>query len=166
MPPAATNRAEQSQYGRGEEPHWLLTSLTVKGAYVPTYHRADAPDAVAPDQIEIRYLVDEPRGARNLSVAEGLLKPGIRSDKVYHTVYEEIWYFLQGAGVFHLHAPGTTEEETMVVHSGDAILVPPLHGFWAENTGGGDLVFLLCGSPPWGAGQEVLPWPAADTVAR
>jgi mannose-6-phosphate isomerase-like protein (cupin superfamily) len=132
---------------------------------MPTYHRADAPDAIAPDRIEIRYLVDEPQGARKLGVAEGLLRPGSRSDKVYHTAYEEIWYFLQGTGVFHLHAPGATEEESLVVHRGDAILVPPLHGFWAENTGSDDLVFLLCGAPPWSAGQEVHPWPAPDAMS-
>jgi mannose-6-phosphate isomerase-like protein (cupin superfamily) len=124
------------------------------------YRRADAPDAIAPDQIEIRNLVDEPQGARRLSVAEGLLRPGTRSDKVYHTAYEEIWYFLGGTGVFHLHVPGAAEEEPVSVQAGDTILVPPHHGFWAENSGGADLVFLLCGSPPWGAGQEVHPWPA------
>jgi mannose-6-phosphate isomerase-like protein (cupin superfamily) len=124
------------------------------------YRRADAPNAIAPDQVEIRNLVDEPQGARRLSVAEGLLRPSKRSDKVYHTVYEEVWYFLAGSGVFHLHAPGAADEESVSVQAGDTILVPPRHGFWAENSGSDDLVFLLCGSPPWGGGQEVHPWPA------
>lgn len=132
---------------------------------MPKYHRRSAPDATAPDGIEIRNLVDEPQGARRLSLAEGVLQSGQRSAKVYHTVYEEIWYFLRGSGVFHLHAPGAAAEEAIPVGPGDAVLVSPLHGFWAENTGGDDLVFLLCGSPPWGQGQEVRPWPP-DAGAR
>jgi mannose-6-phosphate isomerase-like protein (cupin superfamily) len=126
---------------------------------MPTYHRGPNPDAVAPDGIAIRYLVDQPQGARGLSISEGTLKPGQRSAKVYHTSYEEIWYFLQGAGVFRVHQPAMAEEEANIVGVGDAVLVPPLHGFWLENTGEDDLVFLLCGSPPWGEGQEVRPWP-------
>jgi mannose-6-phosphate isomerase-like protein (cupin superfamily) len=77
---------------------------------------------------------------------------------MYHTAYEEIWYFLKGRGVFHLLGPDVADEEVMLVGPGDAVLVSPLHGFWVENTGEADLVFLLCGSPPWGTGQEVLPW--------
>jgi mannose-6-phosphate isomerase-like protein (cupin superfamily) len=126
---------------------------------MPKHHRGQAPDAIAPDGIEIRNLVDEPQGARQLSIAEGLLKAGQRSAKVYHTAYEEIWYFLRGSGVFHLHPPAAAEEEVIPVGPGDAVLVSLLHGFWAENTGDDDLVFLLCGSPPWGKGQEVRPWP-------
>ncbi len=126
---------------------------------MPKYHRAAAPDAIAPDGIEIRALIDEPQGARKLSICEGSLKPNERSLKVYHTLYEEIWYFLRGAGVFHLHAPGRADEEAIPVAEGDAIHIPPRHGFWVENTGEGDLVFLLCGAPPWGNGQEVHSWP-------
>jgi mannose-6-phosphate isomerase-like protein (cupin superfamily) len=125
---------------------------------MPKYHRGAKPDAIAPDGIEIRHLVDQPQGARKLSVAEGSLPAGQRSAKVCHTAYEEVWYFLSGSGVFHLHRPGAAEEEAIPVGPGDVVLVPPMHGFWAENTGRERLIFLLCGSPPWGDGQEVLPW--------
>jgi hypothetical protein len=50
-----------------------------------TYRRAEAPDASAPDGIEIRDLVNTLQGARQLSVAEGLLRPRQRSTKVHHT---------------------------------------------------------------------------------
>jgi mannose-6-phosphate isomerase-like protein (cupin superfamily) len=129
---------------------------------VPVYQRSPAPTAIAPDGIHIRDLVNTPQGGTKLSVAEGLLPPGQRSAKVYHTVYEEIWYVLHGRGIFHLHAPGAAEEESMPVAPGDALLVPSRHGFWVENTGQDDLNFLLCGSPPWGTGQVVLPWPATN----
>ncbi len=132
---------------------------------MPVHHRTPAPTATAPDGIQIRDLVNTPQGAANLSMAEGLLPPGERSAKVYHPVYEEIWYFLHGSGIFHLHAPGTAAEEQLPVGPGDAVLVPPRHGFWAENTGQDDLIFLLCGSPAWGTGQAVLPWPPSNIPA-
>ena len=92
-------------------------------------------------------------------MSEGTLKPHQRSAKMFHATYEEIWYILRGVGVFHLHHPTAVEEEAIVVGAGDAVLVSPLDGFWLENTGEDDLRFLLCGSPPWGEGQEVHPWP-------
>lgn len=121
-------------------------------------HRTPEPTAIAPDGIQIRDLVNTPRGSIRLSMAEGLLSPGQRSAKVYHPIYEEIWYFLQGHGIFHLHVPDAAAEETMPVEPDDAVLVPPRHGFWVENMSEGDLIFLLCGSPPWGTGQVALPF--------
>lgn len=126
---------------------------------MPVYHRSAVATAIAPDGIQIRDLVNTPQGAAKLSIAEGLLPPGQQSAKVYHPIYEEIWYFLRGSGIFHLHAPATAAEEPLLVRPGDAVLVSPRHGFWVENTGRDDLVFLLCGSPAWGTGQVVLPWP-------
>lgn len=108
----------------------------------------------------MRPLIDRAQGARRLSMAEGIVHVGQRTAKVYHqTVYEEIWYFLSGAGVFHLHALGAEMEEVMCVAPGDAILVSPGAGFWVENVGSNDLVFLCCGSPPWPGDQEAQPWP-------
>ncbi len=92
-------------------------------------HRAPSPDAIAPDGIAIRHLIDGAQGARKLSLAEGALGPSQRSVKVYHTTYEEIWYFLQGEGIFHLHAPDGGAEESTLVQPGDALLIPPHHGF-------------------------------------
>ncbi|HEV8193499.1 MAG TPA: cupin domain-containing protein [Ktedonobacterales bacterium] len=130
-----------------------------------TAHRAPTPDAIAPDGVAIRTLIDEVQGARKLSLAEGTVGPNQRSQKVYHTTYEEIWYFLQGQGIFHLHAPGADAEESTPVWPGDAVLVPPTYGFWVQNTSTDELVFLLAGSPPWGAGQEVHPWTASARPA-
>ncbi|HEY7343639.1 MAG TPA: cupin domain-containing protein [Ktedonobacterales bacterium] len=124
-------------------------------------HRAPTPDAIAPDGMAIRHLIDAAQGAKKLSLAEGALGPGQRSAKVYHTTYEEIWYFLHGEGIFHLHMPGAEidAEESTQVRPGDALHVPPHHGFWVENTGTDELIVLLAGAPPWGSGQEVHPWP-------
>jgi len=128
-----------------------------------TWRRADLPTAIAPDGAEIRELVGRERGATRLSVAEALLHPGERTAKVHHvTVYEEIWYVLQGVGTFHLHRPGAPGEEAAPVGPGDAVLVPVRHGFWMENSGTSDLIWLCCGSSPWPGAQEARPWPSGE----
>lgn len=127
---------------------------------MPKSYRASLPTATAPDGAEIRGLIDRTHGATRLSLAEALVPPGQRTAKVYHqTIYEEIWYIIQGVGVVHLHHPGTADEEHIPVVPGDAILILPGHGFWVANTGNSDLVFLCCGSPPWPGDQEAQPWP-------
>lgn len=131
------------------------------------WRRADQPTAIAPDGAEIRGLIDREQGATRLSVAEALLHAGERTAKVHHvTVYEEIWYVLQGAGTFHRHQPGAESEETVPVGPGDAVLVPVRHGFWMENTGTTDLIWLCCGSPPWPGAQEAQPWPSGEREER
>jgi mannose-6-phosphate isomerase-like protein (cupin superfamily) len=113
------------------------------------WHRTDEPTIIAPDGAEIRELVGREQGAVRLSLAEALVPPGQRTAKVYHqTVYEEIWYFVQGTGVLHLHAPDAREEEAEEVTPGNAVHILPRHGFWVENTGAEDLIFLCCGAPP------------------
>jgi mannose-6-phosphate isomerase-like protein (cupin superfamily) len=127
---------------------------------MPVYHRAPQPTAIAPDGAEIRNLIHRAQGATRLSLAEALVPPGERTAKVYHaTVYEEIWYVLQGSGTMHLHPPDAAEEDAYAVGPGDAILIPAGHGFWAENGGTSDFIVLCCGSPPWPGDQEALPWP-------
>jgi mannose-6-phosphate isomerase-like protein (cupin superfamily) len=92
----------------------------------------------APDGAEMRVLVDRPQGATRVSLAEALVPVGQRTAKVYHqTVYEEIWYFVQGVGTVHLHDPALADEEVFAVEPGDAFLLKPGHGFWVENTGCG-----------------------------
>ena len=127
---------------------------------MPKWHRHEQRDVYAPDGAEIRSLIDRHQGAIRLCLAEALVPPGQRTAKVYHqTVYEEIWYFVQGSGTVHLHHPGEPEEEEFAVEPGDAVLLPPGHGFWAENTGPTELIWLCCGSPPWPGDQEAQPWP-------
>jgi mannose-6-phosphate isomerase-like protein (cupin superfamily) len=126
---------------------------------MPKWSREGQTPVFAPDGAEIRNLIHRDQGATRLSLAEALVPVGQRTAKVYHqTVYEEIWYFLRGSGTFHLHHPGAATEEILDVAPGDAILIPPGDGFWVENTGMSDLIFLCCGSPPWPGDQEAQPW--------
>ncbi len=127
---------------------------------MPTYHRSAQPTAIAPDGAEIRNLIRREQGATRLSLAEALVPPGQRTAKVYHqTIYEEIWYILQGTGKFHLHPPGQPDEEVMPVTLGNTVFIPVRHGFFVENTGDTDLIFLCCGSPPWPGDEEAQHWP-------
>jgi mannose-6-phosphate isomerase-like protein (cupin superfamily) len=127
---------------------------------VPKRHRSDDITAMAPDGAEIRNLIDREQGATRLSLAEALVPPGQRTAKVFHaTIYEEIWYIVRGRGLMRLHDPALEAEEALEVVPGDAVLIPPGHGFWVDNPGPDDLVFLCCGSPPWPGSQEAQPWP-------
>lgn len=127
---------------------------------MPTWRRRMEPDAFAPDGAEIRNLIHRPQGATRLSLAEALVPSGERTAKVYHqTIYEEIWYITAGTGEMHLHAPDAAAEEVFTVAPGDAVLVPPTHGFWVRATGATPLIFLCIGSPPWPGDQEAQPWP-------
>ena len=129
---------------------------------MPKSNRQGQAVVIAPDGAEIRSLVHRDQGATQLSLAEALVPAGRRTAKVYHqTVYEEVWYFLQGAGVMHLHAPDQPDEEVFPVQPGDAVLIPVRTGFFVENTGDGDLIFLCCGSPPWPGDDEAQLWPPA-----
>lgn len=129
---------------------------------MPKTSRQAQPVVLAPDGAEIRSLIHREQGATRLSVAEALVPTGERTAKVFHqTVYEEVWYFLRGTGAMHLHAPGQHDEEVFAVEPGDAVLIPVRTGFFVENTGDGDLVFLCCGSPPWPGDAEAQPWPSA-----
>ncbi len=124
------------------------------------WRRTAQPTAIAPDGAEIRNLVHREQGATRLSLAEALVPPGQRTAKVYHqTVYEEVWYIVRGSGVMHVHDPAREDEEVFPVEPGDAVLLPAGHGFFVQNDGAGDLVFLCCGSPPWPGDQEAQPWP-------
>lgn len=127
---------------------------------MPAYRRPEEMTGLAPDGAEIRVLIDRPRGATRLSLAEALVPPYGRTAKVYHrTIYEEIWYIVQGVGQMHLQLLNAESEEIFPVTTGDAVLIRPGDGFWLENMGSDNFIFLCCGSPPWPGPDEAQPWP-------
>jgi mannose-6-phosphate isomerase-like protein (cupin superfamily) len=117
------------------------------------------PDVIAPDGAEIRRLVDQPRGATKLSLAEALVKPGERTSCVSHRTIEEAWYIVQGTGRFHRLAPDGTNENIEEVAAGDALFIPTGYRFWVENIGAADLRFLCCDAPAWPGHDEAVVWP-------
>jgi mannose-6-phosphate isomerase-like protein (cupin superfamily) len=133
---------------------------------MPAWRRHQRPDGYAPDGAEIRNLIHRAQGAAGLSLAEALVPPGARTAKVYHqTVYEEIWYITAGSGEMHLHAPAAETEEVFPVERGDAVLIPPGHGFWVGASGAEPLIFLCIGAPPWPGDAEAQPWPPPERDA-
>ena len=122
------------------------------------FTRAAAPDVIAPDGAEIRVLVDQSRGATQLSLAEAHVKPGERTACVSHRTIEEVWYIVQGTGRFHRLTPAGVNEGTEKVMAGDALLIPVGHRFWVENSGVEDLRFLCCDAPAWPGHDEAIVW--------
>ncbi len=122
------------------------------------FSRAELPDVIAPDGAEIRVLVDQARGATNLSLAEALVRPGERTACVSHRTIEEAWYVVAGQGKFHRLTPDGGAESVEEVTAGDALLIPTGYRFWVENTGPTDLRFLCCDAPAWPGHDEAVVW--------
>lgn len=126
-----------------------------------------APDAIAPDGSEIRFLVPPPadvrerraapdRGARTASLVEVRLPAGEVSRPVRHRTVEEIWYVLSGRGELWRRAPGG-EEHRDPLEPGRVAVIPTGWAFSFSATAEGDLVFLCHTSPPWPGAEEAEP---------
>jgi mannose-6-phosphate isomerase-like protein (cupin superfamily) len=114
-------------------------------------HRAESPDAVAPDGSEIRLLVDHTA----CSMCEVRLPPGGVSIPVRHRTVQEMWYFLEGEGEVWRQAPdGTTR--TVTVSPGSALTIPLGCRFQFRSVAAGDLRFLCVTTPPWPGEHEAI----------
>ncbi len=122
------------------------------------FRRNIDPDVIAPDGAEIRILVDQSRGATQLSLAEALVKPGERTSCVSHKTIEEVWYIVRGTGQFHRLSPDGTDEQIVTIQLGDALFIPTGYRFWVENTGTEDLIFLCHDAPAWPGHDEAIIW--------
>ena len=94
------------------------------------------------DGSTIRSILDRTNApVQNQSLAEATLPPGVRTQRHYHKLSEEIYFILEGRGWMEL------DGETREVGPGDAILIPPeaWHTIMAAET----LRFLCCCAPPY-----------------
>ena len=85
------------------------------------------------------------------SIAHAMLMPGEASETHALTFSDETYIFLAGEGRIHI---GDDEAEVI---AGDIVHIPATAAQWLENTGEEPLMFLCVVSPPWSAGDEVLP---------
>lgn len=129
----------------------------------PLGHRAEQPDATAPDGSEIRFLIDRRHHARGASVVEVTLPPGQVSRPVWHRTVEEMWYILEGYGQVWRCPPDTdpfpekSREESLAVQPGDALTIPTGWRFQFSATPAAPLRFLCITIPPWPGPEEAQP---------
>jgi mannose-6-phosphate isomerase-like protein (cupin superfamily) len=96
------------------------------------------------DGSTIRELLGLPTApVRNQSLAEATLEPGQATQRHYHSVAEEIYYVVEGAGELEIDG----ERRRLAV--GDAALIPPGARHEIRADGAGRLRFLCCCAPAY-----------------
>ena len=82
------------------------------------------------------------------SIAHCTINPG-KTSKPHVMRTSEIYYILEGKGIFHLEA------EKQEVKKNDAIFVPPNSRQFLENNGETNLIALCVVDPAWGQEDEI-----------
>lgn len=82
-------------------------------------------------------------GARNQSLAEAVVPPGVTTHLHRHLKSEEIYHITQGKGEMRLG------NELFSVESGETLLIPPGTPHAIRNSGDNDLYILCCCSPAY-----------------
>ena len=90
-----------------------------------------APDAIAPDGSEIRFVQATARG----SVVHCTLPPGAVTVAVQHRTVEEIWFFLGGVG--EVWRRDETAETVLAVGPGASLTIPVGSSFQFRTVGDG-----------------------------
>src|SRR5689334_13463773 len=105
---------------------------------------AEVEPYVTKDGSEIRELVHPAvHGNRNASLAETTVQAGARTGLHRHRLTEEIYHFIEGAGMMTL---GT---ERFEVRAGDTVCIAPGTAHCVENTGAGPLRILCACAPAY-----------------
>jgi mannose-6-phosphate isomerase-like protein (cupin superfamily) len=110
---------------------------------------ADQPVITAPDGSEVRELALDAAG----SVVHCRLPAGRTSVAVRHRSVHEIWATVGGAGEFWRAADDGTEE-TVLLHHGVALDIPPGTDFQFRATGAGPFEAVLLTMPRWPGANE------------
>ena len=114
-----------------------------------------APDAIAPDGSQIRFLLTLPEA----STVVCALPPGGVSRAVVHKTVQEIWYFLAGEGEVwrrqERHGQGEQEQVLQVI-PGTCLSIPRGTHFQFRNTGASALEFFIVTLPPWPGEEEAV----------
>lgn len=109
----------------------------------------ESPDHLAPDGSEVRLLVDGNAGG----LAHFRLAAGKVSSPKQHRTVEELWYFLEGAGVIVI---GDSPHEVV---RGVSIRIPPATRFQFRSDGPGPLDAVGVTMPPWPGPEEAVDAP-------
>ncbi len=123
-----------------------------------TQHVPAGCDAVAPDQSDVRVLLQLTHGG----MAHFELGPGRTSRAVAHRTVEEIWFFLSGHG--EMWRRQNAREEVVAVQAGVCLTIPLGTHFQFRSLGDEPLAAVGVTMPPWpgeGEAYEVAgPWEA------
>ena len=123
-----------------------------------TQHVPAGRDAVAPDQSDVRVLLQLTHGG----MAHFELGPGRTSRAVAHRTVEEIWFFLSGHG--EMWRRQNAREEVVAVQAGVCLTIPLGTHFQFRSLGDEPLAAVGVTMPPWpgeGEAYEVAgPWEA------
>ena len=112
------------------------------------------PAFITKDGSEIRELLAHRNSSiRQQSLAEARLPVGGSTQEHYHPRAEEIYYITHGTGRIRI------EGETVEVHAGDAIAIPPGQKHKRWNTGGAALRLLCCCSPAYEHSDTIITEP-------
>ena len=106
-------------------------------------------EIVAGDKTILRELLhpDKEDTTIRYSLAHAVVKPG-KTSQQHSLKTSEVYYMLEGSGVMHV------DDETVEVHTGQAIYIPPHAKQYIENTGEVDLKFLCIVDPAWRVENE------------
>ncbi len=110
-----------------------------------------APDAIAPDGSEIRFVQATARG----SVVHCTLPPGATTTAVRHRTVEEIWFFLGGVG--EVWRRDETGETVLALGPEASLTIPVGTSFQFRAVGDVPLTFLITTIPPWPGDGEAVP---------
>lgn len=110
---------------------------------LPTRHRSQLPDVIAPDGSEVRILAATTRG----SMAQFTLPPGAVSKAVAHRTVEELWLVTQGSG--RMWRRLGEEEVTIDLRPGVSVGIPVGAHFQFRNDADGPLHCVGVTMPPW-----------------
>jgi mannose-6-phosphate isomerase-like protein (cupin superfamily) len=108
-----------------------------------TQHLPVERDAVAPDQSDVRVLVQLTRGG----MAHFELGAGRTSRAVAHRTVEEIWFFLSGRG--EMWRRQNAREEVVAVRAGVCLTIPLGTHFQFRSLGDEPLAAVGVTMPPW-----------------
>jgi mannose-6-phosphate isomerase-like protein (cupin superfamily) len=111
-----------------------------------------APDAIAPDGMDVRVLLRLEGG----SLAHFQLPPGQTSKAVIHRTVEEIWFFLSGRGELWRAQDGQPDA-IVRVESGVCVTIPRGTRFQLRSLGADPLAAVGVTLPPWpGDGEAIV----------
>lgn len=101
------------------------------------------------DNSELREIVHPDRDGIGVrySLAHAVVKPGETSLR-HRLASSEVYYILYGWGIVHV------DNESEIVHAGQAVYVPPGSVQWIENNGATELAFLCIVDPAWREADE------------